>query len=257
MNQRDRQEHGTSPTCQPSPERRETHKTHLMNNHIYTGRNDDTYRVHQLHSANLGDQDEISWYCRTFFPLSCFDDFFAERSLVCTIVSTLKFSQLFFTIPPLYGNEGGWKACLKDHQHLLGSKVWFDSHLFRYGAMGFEEIHSKMADWEGYGFVLVEQRDGAKYWADVCIYRNVYNPDEMGRIKCEWLATHKDPFSSVVLGVHLKDTEPGEVVGPTSAKMKKMRRQITIDTFRWNFAMYFMFLSCLAAVFYYIRDNWY
>ena len=114
-----------------------------------------------------------------------------------------------------------------------------------------------MADWEGYGFVLVEQRGGVKFWADVCIYRNTYTHDERDRIKCEWLATHKDPFSSVFLGVHLKDTEPGEVVGPKSAKMKKLRRQITIDTFRWSFAMYFIFLSCLAGVFYYIRDNWY
>ena len=123
--------------------------------------------------------------------------------------------------------------------------------------MGFEEIHKKMAEWEEYGFVLVEQRDGIRYWADVCIYRNMYTADEGDKIKCEWLSTHKDTFSSVLLGVYLEGTEPGEVVGPANAKMKKMRRQITIDAFRWNFAMYFIFLACLAAIFYYIRDNWY
>ena len=114
-----------------------------------------------------------------------------------------------------------------------------------------------MAEWEGYGFVLVEQKDGVRHWADVSIYRSIYTRNESDKIKCEWLVPHKDPFSSVFLGVFLEGTEPGEVIGPTSAKMKSMRRQITVDTFRWNFARYFIFLACLAGIFYYLRDNWY
>ena len=166
-------------------------------------------------------------------------------------------SSLPFPILPSFLNIGGWKTCLKDHQHLLGTKVWFDSHLFRYGSMDFQGVTEKMAVWESFGFVLVEQKEGVKHWADVCIYRNIYHANESDRIKCEWLIPHKDPFSNVLLGVYLEGTEPGEEIGPTSEKMKKFRRQITINNFRWNFAIYFIFLSCLASIFYCIRDNWY
>jgi len=35
---------------------------------------------------------------------------------------------------------GGWKQCLKDHNGLIGGRVWYDEHLFRDGAMSPNDI---------------------------------------------------------------------------------------------------------------------
>ena len=34
----------------------------------------------------------------------------------------------------------GWKQCLKDHENLIGGRVWYDEHLFRDGAMSPNDI---------------------------------------------------------------------------------------------------------------------
>ena len=35
---------------------------------------------------------------------------------------------------------GGWNQCLKDHNNLIGGRVWYDEHLFRDGAMSPNDI---------------------------------------------------------------------------------------------------------------------
>ena len=37
---------------------------------------------------------------------------------------------------------GGWAQCLKDHERLIGGRVWFDEHLLRDGAMNPSDIES-------------------------------------------------------------------------------------------------------------------
>ena len=37
---------------------------------------------------------------------------------------------------------GGWEQRLKDHQNLIGGRVWFDDYLFRDGAMNPMDIGS-------------------------------------------------------------------------------------------------------------------
>ena len=152
---------------------------------------------------------------------------------------------------------GGWKACLKEHRGEIGKSVWYDNHLFRYGSLDYIDIAEKMKKWELLGFNVVESRGGKKYWADLCIYKDSFACQKEDNIKCDWLVPYKDSFSSVVLGVYLKGQEPGEVIGPRSESMTRMKRKLIKETFRFNFAMYFIFLSALAAVFYYLRDNWY
>lgn len=47
---------------------------------------------------------------------------------------------------------GGWKQCLKDHEHLLGGRVWYDDYLFRNGAMNPGDIGPKIEAWTDLGF---------------------------------------------------------------------------------------------------------
>jgi hypothetical protein len=47
---------------------------------------------------------------------------------------------------------GGWEQCLKDHEHLIGGRIWYDEHLFRDGAMNPMDIESLVERWEAMGF---------------------------------------------------------------------------------------------------------
>lgn len=43
---------------------------------------------------------------------------------------------------------GGWEQRLKDHQNLIGGRVWFDDYLFRDGAMNPMDIGSLVEEWK-------------------------------------------------------------------------------------------------------------
>ena len=53
---------------------------------------------------------------------------------------------------------GGWEQCLKDHEHLIGGRIWYDEHLFRDGAMNSMDIEYLVERWEAMGFegIVVE-----------------------------------------------------------------------------------------------------
>jgi hypothetical protein len=42
---------------------------------------------------------------------------------------------------------GGWEQCLKDHEDLIGGRVWFDEHLLRDGAMNPLDISYLLEEW--------------------------------------------------------------------------------------------------------------
>ena len=42
---------------------------------------------------------------------------------------------------------GGWDQCLKDHERLIGGRVWFDEYLLRDGAMNPADIESLVDLW--------------------------------------------------------------------------------------------------------------
>jgi hypothetical protein len=43
---------------------------------------------------------------------------------------------------------GGWDTCLRDHHELIGGRVWFDTHLFRDGAMSPADVRDLAQRWE-------------------------------------------------------------------------------------------------------------
>lgn len=100
---------------------------------------------------------------------------------------------------------GGWEQCLKDHEHLIGGRVWYDQHLFRNGAMNPRDISLLVESWQEMGFECYREIDGKKYWQDVCVYEGMFGGPTM---KCDWIESDKGTGA-----VFLKGTEPGEVVG--------------------------------------------
>ncbi len=60
---------------------------------------------------------------------------------------------------------GGWKQCLKDHESMVGGRIWYDDHLFRDGAMDPMGIKDLVEKWKCLGFYT---HDGVK-WIDVCV----------------------------------------------------------------------------------------
>ncbi len=96
---------------------------------------------------------------------------------------------------------GGWKQCLKDHERLIGGRVWYDDHLLRDGAMNPNDIESLIDEWTELGFQPMEERDGERTWKDVCVVESMFGGPTL---PCEWLAIGEDGCSA-----YLKGTDPG------------------------------------------------
>ena len=101
---------------------------------------------------------------------------------------------------------GGWEQCLKDHARLIDGRVWFDGHLFRDGAMNPMDIESLVERWESMGFVGIIEKDGKKYWQDMCVCEGVFGG---ATLKCDWLE-----FDRETRAAYLKGTDIGEMIGP-------------------------------------------
>ena len=97
---------------------------------------------------------------------------------------------------------GGWEQCLKDHQHLIGGRVWYDEYLFRDGAMSSIDIERVVERWEAMGFEGVAENENRKYWKDICVF-------EMGgpTFPCDWV-----DFDLETRTAFLKGVELGEIV---------------------------------------------
>lgn len=96
---------------------------------------------------------------------------------------------------------GGWEQCLKDHERLIGGRVWFDDHLLRDGAMNPRDIESLIEEWTNLGFTPYEESDGQRIWKDCCVVEGLFGG---ATLPCEWLAIGEDGNSA-----YLKGTEPG------------------------------------------------
>lgn len=62
---------------------------------------------------------------------------------------------------------GGWEQCLKDHERLIGARVWFDDHLLRDGAMNPRDIESLVEEWSDLGFEptgMIDGQHGPRRW---------------------------------------------------------------------------------------------
>ena len=102
---------------------------------------------------------------------------------------------------------GGWEQCLKDHEHLIGDRVWYDDHLLRNGAMNPNDIASLIDEWTRLGFKPTEKRGGEDRWKDVCVVESMMG---VPTLPCEWLVIGDDGCSA-----SLKGTDPG----PTSSRL--------------------------------------
>lgn len=98
---------------------------------------------------------------------------------------------------------GGWGQCLKDHERLIGGRVWFDEHLLRDGAMNPGDIHSLVEEWAELGFTPMEEIDGEKVWKDCCVVESMFGG---ATLPCDWLE-----FSEDGRAAWLKGTVAGEV----------------------------------------------
>lgn len=100
---------------------------------------------------------------------------------------------------------GGWERCLSDHKPAIGGRVWYDGYLFRDGAMNPEAMEALLNEWWKLGFECYTEKEGRKYWNDVCVYdgnQGVLN------MPCDWLAEDRATRS-----VYLKGTVMGEIKG--------------------------------------------
>ncbi len=100
---------------------------------------------------------------------------------------------------------GGWDQCLKDHENLIGGRVWFDEHLLRDGAMNPGDIEFLIEEWTDLGFQPTEEIDGQRVWKDCCVVESMFGG---ATLPCDWLEIGDDGRSA-----NLKGTDPGPVVG--------------------------------------------
>ena len=98
---------------------------------------------------------------------------------------------------------GGWEQCLKDHENLIGGRVWYDEHLFRDGAMGPADIESLVEQWEAMGFEGIVESDNQQYWKDMCVFEGLFGG---ATLPCDWIDFDRENRTAF-----LKGTEPGEI----------------------------------------------
>jgi hypothetical protein len=107
--------------------------------------------------------------------------------------------------------DGGWDQCIKDHQPLIGGRVWFDDHLFRDGAMSPPDMQDRLNYWEQQGLEPFRILNGDKAWKDCCI---VEAPLGAGpTLPCDWIELSEDGTAAT-----LKGSGPGEVAGPYESR---------------------------------------
>ena len=100
---------------------------------------------------------------------------------------------------------GGWDQCLKDHENLIGGRVWFDEHLLRDGSMNPGDIEFLIEEWTDLGFQPTEEIDGQRVWKDCCVVESMFGG---ATLPCDWLEIRDDGRSA-----NLKGTDPGQIVG--------------------------------------------
>ena len=84
---------------------------------------------------------------------------------------------------------GGWEQCLKDHQNLIGGRVWFDDYLFRDGAMNPMDIGSLVEEWKSLGFHTHDGGENPSKWVDVCVVEAMFGGTTL---PCDWIDVDGD-----------------------------------------------------------------
>lgn len=84
---------------------------------------------------------------------------------------------------------GGWEQCLKDHDNLIGGRVWFDEHLFRDGAMNSRDIGHLVEEWQSLGFNAHDGGKNPSKWLDVCVVETMFGG---ATLPCDWIEVDYD-----------------------------------------------------------------
>ncbi len=64
---------------------------------------------------------------------------------------------------------GGLDACIDDHWHLLGKRIWYDDHLLRDGALTPQDMRKLVEGWALVGLQPLARSDGRWRWQDMCV----------------------------------------------------------------------------------------
>jgi hypothetical protein len=99
---------------------------------------------------------------------------------------------------------GGWEQCLKDHESLIGGRVWYDEYLFRDGAMNSMDIGFLVDEWKSRGFHTTKGgRKNPKMWDEVCVVQAMFGG---ATLPCDWIEVEGDT-------AYKKGTPMGQVIG--------------------------------------------
>ena len=98
---------------------------------------------------------------------------------------------------------GGWEQCLKDHENLIGGRIWYDDCLFRDGAMNPMDIGQLVEEWKKLGFHTHDGGDSPVKWVDVCVVEFMFNG---ATLPCDWIEVDGDI-------AYLKNESKGKVIG--------------------------------------------
>ena len=100
--------------------------------------------------------------------------------------------------------SGGWAQCLKDHEDLIGGRVWFDEYLFRDGAMNPTDIGSILDHWQSLGFQFHDGEENPDKWLDACVVVAMFGG---ASLYCDWIEIDGDT-------AFYKGKPKGNVIGP-------------------------------------------
>ena len=98
---------------------------------------------------------------------------------------------------------GGWEACRRDIEHLIGGRIWHDDYLLRDGTMSPSGIAAMVDYWTKKGLTGRAQVGDEECWVDFCVYEPLSGGTTL---PCNWLIPHgpssikhvDDPASSIV-----------------------------------------------------------
>jgi hypothetical protein len=100
---------------------------------------------------------------------------------------------------------GGWKQCLNENADFIGSRIWFDDHLFRDGAINTRDVSDLIDKWVDIGLRTIEETNGEPRWLDCCVVSSCFG---YPTLPCSWIKMSTDGWSA-----SLKSKVPGKIIG--------------------------------------------
>ena len=82
---------------------------------------------------------------------------------------------------------GGWEACRRDIEHLIGGRIWHDDYLLRDGTVSKSGIAAMVDYWTRKGLTGRARVENEECWVDFCIYESLLGGTTL---PCAWLIPH-------------------------------------------------------------------